>query len=328
MHTTSPLRIVSLLPAATEIVAALGMRDCLVGRSHECDEPSDVATLPALTAPRIDASASSREIHEQVGRTISAPAVVGDAGSCATGSANGLFALDMEALARLAPDIVLTQASCDVCAIAAGDVAAAANRMANVPRVVSLSAESLAGLRADILAVGAATGRLGRARELVARLQARSHSVACRVRTLMRGNGDRPPRVAVIEWLDPPMAAGNWVPELVRIAGGDDVLGRAGGHSHWITWNDVAAVDPDVVVLVPCGFTLDRVVAEAASADVQPHLQGLRAARDGRVWAIDGHHLFNRPGPRLIDSLEVLAAILHPGAFAFPAVSRFARRLA
>jgi iron complex transport system substrate-binding protein len=132
----------------------------------------------------------------------------------------------------------------------------------------------------------------------------------------------------LIEWLDPPMAAGNWVPEMVALAGGTDVLGRRGDHSHWITWADVAAADPDVVALIPCGFTLDRVVAEAASPAVGPHLAGLRAAREGRLWAIDGHHLFNRPGPRLVDSLEVLAEILHPGAFSFAATRRFARRIA
>ena len=124
------------------------------------------------------------------------------------------------------------------------------------------------------------------------------------------------------------MAAGNWVPEMVALAGGTDVHGRRGDHSHWITWADVAAADPDVVALIPCGFTLDRVVAEATSPAVSPHLAGLRATREGRLWAIDGHHLFNRPGPRLVDSLEVLAEILNPGAFSFAATRRFARRIA
>jgi len=131
----------------------------------------------------------------------------------------------------------------------------------------------------------------------------------------------------VIEWLDPPMAAGNWVPEMVRLAGGEDLFGTAGGHSHWISWDDVAAADPDIVILVPCGFPLDRVVTEAASAAVQPHLTKLRAYREGKIIAVDGHHLFNRPGPRLLDSLEVLAEILHPGRFGFAATQRFAHRL-
>ena len=130
------------------------------------------------------------------------------------------------------------------------------------------------------------------------------------------------PTVAMIEWLDPPMAAGNWVPELVRLSGGNDVLGKAGAHSHWITWDDVAAADPDVVVLVPCGFTLDRTRAEAGSAAVRPHLERLRAFQEGRCFAVDGHNLFNRPGPRLVDSLELLAEILHPGEFRFVKVGQ------
>jgi len=315
MTPSPPLRIVSLLPAATEIVAALGLADALVGRSHECDEPPAVAALPPLTAPRIDPSAPSRRIHEQVE------------------AATAMFALDGERLAALAPDVVLTQAACDVCAVAAADVEAAVHRAAAAgprsstaaaaPRIVSLGGTTLEGVFADILAVGAATGRLPRAREVVARLRARCDSVACRTRQLA---DSRRPRVAMIEWLDPPMAAGNWVPEMVRLAGGDDVLGRPGAHSHWIGWADVAAADPDVVVLVPCGFTLDRVVAEAAAAEVRPRLEGLRASSEGRLWAVDGHHLFNRPGPRLVDSLEVLAEILHPGRFSFTATGRFAKR--
>jgi iron complex transport system substrate-binding protein len=133
--------------------------------------------------------------------------------------------------------------------------------------------------------------------------------------------------VSIIEWLDPPMAAGNWVPELVSLAGGRDVLGKPGEHSYWITWDDVIAADPDIVILVPCGFTLDRVVAEAEAPAIRNRLKMLRAFRTGRIYAVDGHHLFNRPGPRLVDSLEVLAEILHPGRFSFPATRRFARQM-
>ena len=320
-------RIVSLLPAATEIVARLGLRENLVGRSHECDEPADVAALPALTAARIDAAAPSRAIHDQVtevGRALGVLSSQAPAGAtCHTGASAALFTLDVDTLAALKPDLILTQAACDVCAISAADVEAAVRKAAVGTRVLSLSPVTLTDLFSDILAVGKATGRLAEARELVARLRARIDSLACRVGTLP----DRP-RVAVIEWLDPPMAAGNWVPEMVRLAGGVDVLGKAGDHSHWITWDDVAAADPDVVILVPCGFPLDRVVAEAGSAAVRPHLEKLRACRDGKVFAIDGHHLFNRPGPRLVDSLEVLAEVLHPGRFAFAATRRFAKRLA
>ena len=341
-------RIVSLLPAATEIVAALGLADRLVGRSHECDEPASVTTLPALTAPRIDPAGTSRQIHDAVGRAIAdAPG----------GSTNALYTLDVEGLSALKPDLILTQAACNVCAVATADVHSAVRRM-NIPaRVLELSPATLADVYADILSVGAATGTLAKAREVVARLRARVASVACRVQAL----GDRSschvgrpsrsptryvgrpsrsptraqrqasetlaPRVACIEWLDPPMAAGNWVPELLGLAGSRDLLGKPGSHSHWITWDDVIAADPDVVILVPCGFTLDRVVAEAGSPAIRNRLKMLRAFRTGHIYAVDGHHLFNRPGPRLVDSLEVLADLLHPGMFAFPATKRFAKKL-
>lgn len=307
MNASTGPRIVSLLPAATEMAVALGLGDALVGRSHECDYPPEVGRLPVLTMPRIDAAGSSRAIHQQVER------------------ATAMFTLDAHKLAALRPDVILTQAACDVCAVAEADVTAAARGLDPPPRIVSLSSTTLAGMFTDILAVGAATGRFAKAREVVARLQARCDSVACRTQVI--APAATRPRVAMIEWLDPPMAAGNWVPEMVRMAGGDDVLGLAGQHSHWISWDDVAAADPDVIALVPCGFTLDRVVAEAASAAVRPHLDSLRAVRDGRAWAVDGHHLFNRPGPRLIDSLELLAELLHPGQFAFAATRQFARRL-
>lgn len=304
-------RIVSLLPAATEIVAALGLTHALVGRSHECDEPAEVATLPALTAPRIDPSASSRRIHDQVERALSDDTV----------GATALYDLDAERLAALEPDLILTQAACEVCAISATAVHAAACRAGSEARILELSPATLADVFRDVLAVGAATGMPAKAREAVARLQARIMSVKYRVR------GTEPARVLMLEWLDPPMAAGNWVPELVALAGGTDVLGTSGEHSHWITWDDVIAADPDVVVLVPCGFPLERVVAEAAEPAIRNRLHMLRAARTGRVFAVDGHHLFNRPGPRLVDSLEVLAELLHPGMFSFAATRRFAKKL-
>jgi iron complex transport system substrate-binding protein len=193
-------------------------------------------------------------------------------------------------------------------------------------RVLELSPATLADVYDDILAVGAATGTLAKAREVVARLRARVSSVAGRVRADAR-QAEACPTVSIIEWLDPPMAAGNWVPELVALAGGHDLLGTAGAHSHWITWDDVIAADPDVVILVPCGFTLERVVAEAESPAIRNRLKMLRAFRAGRVYAVDGHHLFNRPGPRLVDSLEVLADLLHPGMFAFAATRRLAAKL-
>ena len=318
---------ISLLPAATEIVAALGAVDRLIGRSHECDWPAEVANLPSLTAPRLDASLSSRKIDQQV----------------KTAGSQSLFALDEAALARLAPDLILTQAACRVCAIDVDEVAAAAAAISlpggRSPQVLTLAPNSLADLYADIHRVGEAIGCQKEAATVVVALQARCDGVRDRAGEAVRTTGRRP-RVAIVDWLDPPMAAGNWVPELVRLAGGEDALAATltkgagsadyGGSnqpakSHWIDWAHVAAADPDVVLLTPCGFELERVVREARSAAVWPHLVGLRAAREGRLVAVDGHHLFNRPGPRLVDSLEVLAELLHSEVFVFETTKRFSQ---
>ena len=326
MMPKTPSRIASLLPAATEIVATVGAADRLVGRSHECDWPAAVTALPALTHPKLDASLASGEIDRQV--------------KAADGQS--LFALDEASLAQLAPDLILTQAACRVCAIDIDDVTAA---MATItlpdgrsPQMLALAPQSLADLFTDIGRVAAVIGCSAQAAVIVAALQARCDAVAEAVRTTGRS-----PRVAIIEWLDPPMAAGNWVPELVQLAGGEDALATmtncadsadqqaeapkttTPAKSHWIDWADVAAADPDVVLLTPCGFELDRVVREARSAAVWPHLAGLRATREGRLVAVDGHHLFNRPGPRLVDSLELLAALLHPEVFALETTQRFAQ---
>lgn len=327
------LRIVSLLPAATEIMAALGLTDRLVGRSHECDEPEAVRHLPVLTAARIDATLSSGGIHAQVEQ-----------------ASGPLFALDIDRLADLKPDLVLTQAACAICAISEDDVVAAVKKSGVAAHVIALSPMTLEDVFRDIVTIGEVTGRLSEAHNVVAGLKHRCDAVALHTKDCATfrhqarravsapAGGGRPSdgrqdaapsraTAAIIEWLDPPMAAGNWVPEMVRLAGGRDVLGKEGAHSHWITWDDVAAADPDVVILIPCGFTLDRAVAEARASTVWPHLERLRAVREGRAWAIDGHHLFNRPGPRLVDSLEVLAEVLHPEVFSYAATGRFAKQI-
>ncbi len=205
--------------------------------------------------------------------------------------------------------------------------------------MLTLSPQSLTDLFADMHRVVDAIGRQGEADLAVASLRDRCETVRMKATAAVKATG-RKPRVAIIEWLDPPMAAGNWVPELVQLAGGDDALAAPATNSaeleaepspaksHWIDWAAVTAADPDVVLLTPCGFALDRVVSEAKSAAVWPHLAGLRPTRKGRLVAVDGHHLFNRPGPRLVDSLEVLAELLHPGAFGFAATQTFSQVIA
>jgi len=291
------VRVVSLIASATEIVCALGLQDKLVGRSHECDYPEAVKFLPACTEPAIDVSASSRDIDDQVRRSLK--------------DALSIYRVYDDVLAELKPDVILTQTQCEVCAVSLKDVEAALARRAGIrARVVSLCPNRLADVYDDIRrasqtlerpAVGAAC--IGQMR---ARMETISHAVG-------QALGKKPrPRVACLEWMDPLMAAGNWMPELVEMAGGDVIFGRAGVHSPAIAPNELLAADPDVVVVSPCGFNLPRTLAEMPALTGLSGWRRLRAVREGRVFLVDGNQYFNRPGPRLVDSLEILAEILHP----------------
>ena len=307
-------RIVSLLPAATEIVSALDATDLLVGRSHECDWPQNVSNLPVLTAPNIDSTASSRAIDQAIKTTASGP----------------LFSLDEALLKELSPDLILTQSACTICAV---DVEAVTSIAASLllphgrrPEVLALAPQSLHELLDDISLVGEKIGKQAEAAEVVATLNGRIANVTAKTQNI-ESEHKKKPRIALIEWLDPPMSAGNWVPEMIRMVGATDALKANAGKSHWIEWADVSAADPDIVILIPCGFELERVLTEAKTPAVWPHLKDLRATREGKLFGVDGHHLFNRPGPRLIDSLEVLAELLHPESFQFEATARFAKRI-
>ena len=307
-------RIVSLLPAASEIVSALDATDLLVGRSHECDWPKIETDIPSLTAAKIDSTASSSEIDHAVRNSESGQ----------------LFFLDEQLLQQLRPDLILTQSACNVCAVDVDVVSNVANSIflpdGKHPEVISLAPHSLQELIDDIHLVGDKIGRKNNAEKLIATLHHRIDTVGKVIQNL-NSDQKKQPRIALIEWLDPPMAAGNWVPEMIQMAGATDALGADTGKSHWINWEDVAAADPDFVILIPCGFELQRVLAEAKTPAVWPHLRDLRAAREGNLFAVDGHHLFNRPGPRLIDSLEVLAEIINPELFQFKATAQFAQRI-
>lgn len=295
-------RIVSLLPAATEIVAALGALDLLVGRSHACDFPAAVEALPSLTQPRLDPQLGSAALNRSVRATLEAVL--------------SLYQIDAEALRALAPDIVLTQTLCAACAVQPDDLAAALQSWTGTqPVIIALSAMRLDEVYADITDIAAALGRRLAGEALVTRIGARFAGVSARITPY------RPVRAAVIEWLDPLMAGGNWLPELVEIAGGEPLLARAGAHSPWLAAGALEAADPDMLLLTPCGFTLARIRAEAAGFLARPEIAALRAVREGRVFALDGNAYFNRPGPRLADSAEILAEILHP-----PDVNRFEGR--
>jgi iron complex transport system substrate-binding protein len=296
-------RIVSLLPAATEIAAALGLIDSLVGVSHECDYPPEARSLPRVTHCEIHGGAlPSRRIDQWVSETLAR-----------TGT---LYTMDEPLLRSLRPDLILTQRLCDVCAVGYDSVSAFAATLPGPPRVVNLEPLSLEEVFGDIRRVAQAAGVPERADRVVGSLRRRVEKVRARA----AGARTRP-RCLVLEWIDPPFASGHWNPELVAIAGGTEVLGWSGQPARRVEWADVARADPEVVVLACCGFDLPRTLQEV------PLLRdALPALRAGEVYAVDGSDYFSRPGPRVVDSLEILAEILHPelfeGAFPRRAVAR------
>lgn len=266
-----------------------------MGRSHECDYPPEVRALPVLTQARLDPAASSRAIDTRVREIVSAGA--------------SIYRVDAERLRELAPDVILTQQQCEVCAASPRDLEEAlAGWLGHPPQLISLEPASLRDVWNDLSTVARTLGTPARGTELVATLEHRITAIARRTQGIRSK-----PRVVCIEWIDPLMAAGNWVPELVTLAGGRDVLGNAGAHSPWLEPGALAAADPDVIVVLPCGFDLARTRTELAPHLGRPPWSDLRAVQEGRVFLTDGNQYFNRPGPRLVESLEILVEILHPG---------------
>lgn len=292
-------RVVSLLPSGTEIVCALGFREALVGRSHECDFPGGLDTLPVLTQSAFDGKGTSATIDRDI------RGLVEDGLS--------IYRVDADRLRALAPDLIVTQDQCKVCAVSLDAVTAAvAEWTGAAPQVVSLVPAGLDTVWSDFARVAAALGAVPEGAALIAGLQARIEGIAGRVAAL-----DARPRVACIEWIEPLMAAGNWIPELVALAGGEDIFGVAGAHAPWIDAAALAQADPDVIVVMPCGFGIERAAAELAALEAQAFWPSLKAVRAGRVFLVDANHYFSRPGPRLVDSLEILSEVLHPGVFDF-----------
>lgn len=299
-------RIVSLLPAATEIVCALGGEAWLVGRSHECDFPAGVLSRPICSRSRIEVSGSSRDIDNNVKQTLR--------------DGLSLFEVDVERLNQIEPTLILTQAQCEVCAVSLAEVEAAlAEQVGSRPHVVSLSPNCLNDVLEDIRRVAAVLEVVERGETLVKELRARLTHLSQKVLnpTTLDDAARLRPSVVCIEWIEPPMTAGNWVPELVEIAGGENRLSKRGLHSPWLEWSDLVAEDPDAIVFMPCGWNIARARTELHWITDRPEWSSLRAVRAGRVFVADGHHYFNRPGPRLIDSAEILAEILHPDRCCF-----------
>jgi iron complex transport system substrate-binding protein len=305
------MRVVSLLPAATEIVAALGRLDDLVGVSHECDWPAEVATRPRVTRCPIHGNARAsdaidRWVTDTLGRT------------------GTLYTMDEPLLRKLAPDVILTQRLCDVCAVGYGTVTALAATLPGPPHVINLEPSSVADILQDIGRVGAALGVPEHAARVIAALEVRIDAVRARAAAAARR------RCVLLEWIAPPFRTGHWGPELVAIAGGVEPLGRIGEDAARVPWHDVVDAAPEVLVLACCGFDVERTLADLPRLRAEPGWETLPAVRAGEVYAVDGSSYFSRPGPRIVDSLEMLAEIVHPELFSpsFPpqAVRRVARR--
>ena len=292
-----PQRIASLLPSGTEMLYGLGMGDRVVAVSHECDYPPQAAGKPRVTAACVLTEGGSRQIDDDVRRRMASRAP--------------LYELDVMKLAELAPDLIVTQAQCDVCAIRYEDVvqAVASQPALRNTQVLALNPMSLGEILADILRVGQATGSEDQARQYLAELKGRVEAVRAATAGVLP---DERPRVACIEWIDPLMLAGNWMPELIEIAGGECGLTRPGHHSPYVEWDRLLAFDPEVIVLMPCGFDLARTTAEAPSLKDCPGWYRIAATGHQRAWAVDGNAYFNRSGPRIVDSLELLAHLVHP----------------
>lgn len=298
------LRIVSLLPSATEIVCALGLRGALVARSHECDFPAGVADLPFCTRPRFEiGDGSSRGIDAAV-RSLAAEARAADA--------LGVYEIDLDQLRGLEPTHIITQTQCEVCAVSLREVEAAVAALVGFDaEVVPLAPNALADIWDDIRRTGAALGVAGAADDLSALLRERIDAIAERAASLPA------PSVAVIEWADPFMTAGHWTMEQVVLAGGRPVIGEPEGPSLRFEWDDLVAADPDAIIVSPCGFDLERAWRDAELLAADPRWTALRAVQNGCVAVIDGNQFINRPGPRVAESQEIIAEILHPGAFDF-----------
>jgi len=296
------MRIVSLLASATEMIYALGCLDQLVGRSHECDYPPEVQSLPVVSKAQIDIDTSSAQIDAQIKQLAHNTAEPEDPAL----KALSIYTIDIDQLQTLQPDIIFTQTQCEVCAVSERDVMQAIQHLTGLqPRVVSLAPHQLDDVWEDVLRVGEALRRYNQAKMLVTDYKKRLNYL----RNATSKFGSRQ-RVTVLEWLDPLMAAGNWTPELVDYSGGENVFGEVGLHSPWLSWEELQGEDPDVLVLSPCGFSIERTLQDIAILQEHPAWQSLRAVKNRRVYAIDGNQYLNRSGPRLVESAELLGRVI------------------
>lgn len=290
------MRIVSLLPSTTEIVAALGKKDQLVGRSHECNYPDRINDLPACTEPKFNPNGSSYEIDQQVKALLQ--------------EGLSVYRVDAEKLKALSPDIILTQDHCEVCAASFDEVHEAVQSTLNSDvAVISVSPTDLSSWVQSIRTIAEAIEAEESAEELTGRMKSELQALQQKTIEL------KSPRVLSIEWMDPLMTAGNWIPELLQIAGGVPVGAEPGDHSPKISWNTVQRLNPDIITIIPCGYSIDETLSEISALTSRNGWSQLRAVQNKQVFIADGDHHFNRPGPRLVDSARILAEIIHPSLF-------------
>ncbi|WP_419801651.1 cobalamin-binding protein [Mucilaginibacter sp.] len=292
-------KIISLLAAGTEIVCALGLEVQLVGRSHECDYPDSIQNLPVCSSAMLDPNANSLEIDKQV------KGILTDALS--------FYQIDCELIKKLKPDVIITQTQCEVCAVSFKDVEKALENLLDYPvKIISLEPDNLDAVFTDIKTVSEVLGVPERGEDLLERMQERLELIRHKLKFITQK-----PTVACIEWTEPLMMAGNWTPEMVEIAGGQSVLAISGKHSPVIDWMDLVQADPEIIIVMPCGFSIERTLKEMDVLLQQPYFRDLQAVKNNRFFVADGNQFFNRSGPRIVDSVEILAEIINPKQFIF-----------
>ncbi|MDJ0682293.1 MAG: cobalamin-binding protein [Xenococcaceae cyanobacterium MO_167.B52] len=295
MTKLASLKIVSLLPSATEIIDCLGLSNALVGRSHECDYPSSIQDLPVCTAARLNSDNKSSQIDKDV-QTLLQEAI-------------SIYQIKIDVIEQLQPTHIITQDQCDVCAVNFGEVEKAiAELTKSNPQIISLQPNLLKEVWQDIKRVAETLGV--ESETVLNKLQDRINAIILKVKDI-----NQKPTVVALEWTEPLMGGGNWIPELIEIAGGKPLLGVKGEHSPYLSWENLTEADPDVIVIMPCGFDLERTEQESKVLMENPNWSNLKAVKNGKVFIVDGNAYFNRPSQRLVDSVEILAEILHPELF-------------
>jgi len=293
-------KIVTLIPSATEIVAFLGKKDLIVGRSHECDYPKDLSKIIKLTSPKINVEGKSGEIHKQINEILE--------------NSLSVYKVDIKELKKLEPDIVVTQAHCEVCAVSLSEVEEIVTKHLNEKtKIISLQPNTLSEVFDDIRKVAKGLNLDQKTSEnLIKPLEKRVKNI--QIKSLKQ----KKRTVACIEWIEPLMAAGNWIPEMVKISGGEDIFGKSGKDSHWIRFDEIKSYDPEIIIFLPCGYNIEKTKDEVENLLIKENKwSNLKAFKDKEFFVVDGNQFFNRPGPRLVESLEIFAEIIHPNLFNF-----------